>query len=421
MLQRIKNQINSNSQVLKNMTWLTVLQFANYLIPLLIIPYVVRTLGVDIFGKVSYTQNIISYLTILVNYGFEYSATQEIALNKDNKPAMRIIFWDVIRFKSIILLLTFVILIALSFFFAKISAEKLLYLYGALINIGVVLFPTWFFQGLENMSKMTIFNFLIKAIGAIFTILLIHAAADYRIYILLPSVAYIIVGIIAFIWIIRKYDLYPPVKENLIKSKVVRKGFPIFLNNIFATLYTIAGMTILGLYISDRQLGIYSGANKIIVAFIMLTSIPISISLFPAMSRKFDESLQQGIVFFKKSLIGVSVFGVICSVSIFISAPLLIKIILGSGFDESVELLKLFSPLPFLVIVASMFTVQGMYGLQLQKYAPYVGATIGLFSIALNFFLIPRIGIYGAAWSYIVSEIIEILFVSIIIYKNLGK
>jgi PST family polysaccharide transporter len=405
---------------MKNMTWLTVLQFANYLVPLLIIPYVVRKLGVEVFGSVSYTQNIISYLTIIVNFGFEYSATQEIALNKGNQQALCQVFWSVIRFKSFLLLLSFVVLIFLGVFFDKVSGDKMLYLYGSLINIGVVLFPTWFFQGIETMSKMTIFNFLIKIIGAVFTILLINNAADYRLYILIPSLAYIVIGVFAFAYIIRKYNLYPLVKENLICSSVVRKGFPIFLNNIFATLYTIAGMTILGLYISDHQLGIYSGANKIIVAFIMFTSIPISISLFPAMSRKFETSLNDGIQFFKKTLFGVGIFGIICSLSIYITAPLLVKLILGNNFEESVSLLKLFSPLPFLVIVASMFTVQGMYGLQLQKYAPYVGATIGLFSILLNFYLIPRIGIYGAAWSYICSEMLEILIVLLILYKKLN-
>ena len=401
------------------MTWLTVLQFANYLIPLLIIPYIVRVLGVEIFGKVSYTQNIISYLTIIINYGFEYSATQEIAIHKNDKNKLRTIFWTVIRFKALLFVLTFILWAFICFFFSKANEDILLYFYGFLINIGVILFPTWFFQGIEKMSNMTIFNFLIKASGALFVILLVQTTTDYRIYLLLPSVSFILIGIFAFYYVIRKYDLLPIRKEKLSQSQVVKKGFPIFLNNLFATLYTVAGMTILGFYISDQQLGIYSGANKIIVAVVMLTSIPISISLFPAMSRKFNDSITDGLLFFKKSLIWVGVFALICSISIFFLAPLIVRILLGNGFEESIPLLQLFSVLPFLVIMASMFTVQGMYGLQLQKYAPYIGATVGIFSIGLNLLLISKIGIYGAAWSYILSEVLEIILVVLLLRKRL--
>lgn len=410
--------LQSNRQVLHNMTWIGVLQFANYLIPLLIIPYIVRVLGVEIFGKVSYAQNIITYLTIFVNYGFEYSATQEIAINKDNKNKLRSIFWAVIRFKTFLLLITFIIWGILCLYFSKVEEDRLLYFYGMLINIGIVLFPTWFFQGIEKMSKMTIFNFLIKALGAIFIVLLIHTSADYRIYLLIPSVSYIIIGVIAFYYVIKKYELFPIHKETLIKKQVVRKGFPIFLNNIFSTLYTVAGMTILGFYISDQQLGIYSGAYKIIIAVIMLTSIPISIALFPVMSRKFNESVKDGLLFFRKCLLWVGGFALTCSLSIFILSPFIVHILLGKGFEESIPVLRLFSLLPFLIITASMFTVQGMYGLQLQKYAPYVGATVGLFSIGLNFILIMRMGIYGAVWSYILSEVLEIILVALLLrYK----
>ena len=77
-------------------------QFANYLIPLLLIPYVSRVLGVDAFGRASYAQNIGMYLTLLVNYGFEYSATQEISINRGNHAKLQSIFSTVIAFKFLL-------------------------------------------------------------------------------------------------------------------------------------------------------------------------------------------------------------------------------------------------------------------------------------------------------------------------------
>lgn len=412
---KINDIIQTNSQVLKNMTWITVLQFANYLIPLLIIPYIVRVLGTDIFGKVSYAQNIIAYLTIVVNYGFEYSATQEIALNKNDKGKVNSIFWSVTRFKALLLLLTFFVLVILAFTFDKVREERMLYFYAALINVGFVLFPTWFFQGIEKMGKMTIFNFTIKLFGAILIVIFIRSAANYQNYLLILSLSYVLIGIISFIYVIKHYNLRP----NKISDKgAIKKGLPIFLNNIFATLYTAAGLTMLGFFVSDSQIGIYSGAYRIIMAVLMITSIPISIALFPTMSRKFNESLDEGLRFYKKSILIAGSFALLCSVGIFIFSELLVTILLGDGFEDSVIILRIFSALPFLVIIASMFTVQGMYGLQLQKYAPYIGFTVGILSILLNYFLIRTYGLYGAAWSYVLAEILEIILVlSLLVYK----
>ena len=83
----------------KNMTALGVLQIANYLIPLLVLPVVSRVLGATLFASVGYAQNIITYLTLLVNYGFEYSATRQIALAGDNNERKRQLFWAVVSAK----------------------------------------------------------------------------------------------------------------------------------------------------------------------------------------------------------------------------------------------------------------------------------------------------------------------------------
>ncbi len=350
-----------------NMASLGLLQIANYVIPIVVIPFVVRALGADSFGKASYAQNIIAYLTIIVNYGFEYSATQEVAINRENHSKLISIFWTVIKTKLLLLLASFVILGILYFTFPKVHEDPVLYLFAALVNVGFTLFPTWFFQGMEKMAKMAALNFAIRVTSGTLTILLITAPEHYRYYLLISSAAYIVVSFIAFLYVIRHYNLMPK-KETHNEWAPVKKGFPIFLNNIFATLYTTAGFTILGLYCTDSELGIYSGAYKIIMAFVMLTSMPITLAL--------------------------------------------------SEFTDSTPLLRAFSPLPFLIIMASMFTVQGLYGLQLQKYSPYIGLTSGIVCMTLTVTLFPIYGYYSAIIGYLAAETTEITFAGVIIYLN---
>ena len=411
----IRNSINSNRQVLKNMTWLGVLQFANYLIPLLIIPYIVRVLGADIFGKITYAQNIISYFTLIVNFGFDYSATREIAVNKGNKPAITQIFWSVIKQKAALLLLTFIGLVILYFTFSKVNSDFTLYLFVFLMNVGIVLFPTWFFQGMEEMGKMAIFNVLIKGAGLILTVLFVRSASDYLAYPFLTSLAYIGFGVGALIYVIKHFNIQYTKLDKVVDKSIFNKSFPIFLNSLFVSLYTTANITILGMYHSDYEIGIYGGAQKIITAILMLTSMPINIAIFPRISREFELSETNGLKLLKKTVLAVGAVSICLCIFTYFLSPLFVNLLLGDEFKKSVILLKLFSVLPFLVIIASLLTVQGLYGMGLQKFAPFVGLFIGVFSVILNIIYIPKYGTIAAALNWIVAQILEVLIVGAVI------
>lgn len=407
-----------------NMASLGLLQIANYVIPIVVIPFVVRALGAEAYGKASYAQNIIAYLTIIVNYGFEYSATQEVAINREDHSKLISIFWTVIKSKLLLLLASFAILGVLYFTFPKVSNDPALYIFAALVNVGFALFPTWFFQGMEKMAKMAALNFAIRVTSGTLTILLITAPEHYRYYLLISSAAYIVVGFIAFLYVIRHYNLSPKDSNTSYKPTAVRKGFPIFLNNILASLYTVSGMTVLGLYASDYHVGIYSGAYRIIMAFIMLTSMPITISLFPNISRKFNESIDKGFAMLFKSIAITSVPAILLCIAVYIVAPYIVGGFLGEEFSEATGVLRILSINPFLVILASFFTVQGMYGLQLQRYAPLVGFIVAAVGLSVNFAFIPSLGAKGAAMSYVISEVTEIIVSALIVfihYRRLNK
>jgi len=415
------SEFRTNRQVMKNITWLTVLQFANYLIPILIIPYIVRVIGVNLFGKVSYAQNIISYFTLFVNFGFDYFATREISVNRENKEKTNYIFWSVIKLKIILFFISFCLFIALGISFDKIKYDFVLYLIVFSLNIGVVLFPTWFFQGIEDMGTMAVFNFLIKAIGLILTFLFVKKANDYLLYPLFLSLSYVVAGVISFIYVLKKYHFHFQFTSKSFDLDLLKKSSPIFLNNLFVSFYTLANLTILGFYKSDFEVGIYSGAYKIISAILMVTSMPLNTAVFPMISREFSHSIANGIRLLKRMIRYSSFLLIILFILLLLSSKIIIQVLLGNNFVESIPVFKIFSLLPLLVTVASLLTVQGLYGLQLQKYAPYVGFTIGIISISLNLFFIPKYGIVSTAWIWVASELIEILFVSFLLKKHLKK
>jgi len=414
--------INSqNKNFVANVFSLTLIQVANFIIPIVIVPYAIRVLGVEEFGSATYAQNIVAYLTILVNFGFEYSATQNISIHKDDRRKLISIFYSVLFFKFCLLLLSFIILFVCCTSIDKFSNNISLYICAALINVGWFLFPTWFFQGVESMSQMAFFNLFSRALSAIMIFVLVADSQDSTLYVLFLSMGMILAGVCAFLYVIKKYKLYYSSKEFEFDLDTIRKGFPIFLNSVFVFLYTNAGITMMGFCVSEYDLGIYQGTHKIVMAIMMLTSMPINVALFPRISKKFDESFRVGWTFFKKSFVVVLLFSLFVSLLTFLFSDFFVDVFFKKGCEDAYTLMKMFSILPFFVTLASLLTVQGLYGMQIQYMAPFVGGLLGAFSIGLNYVMLYRMGIFGAAISWIICQFFEIVLVGMLILVKKSK
>ena len=82
--------------LIKNITSLGVVQIVNYAFPLITIPFVSRILGPSSLGTINYINAFIVYFTVLVGYGFNYSATRKISANYNDIKNRDLVFSEVI-------------------------------------------------------------------------------------------------------------------------------------------------------------------------------------------------------------------------------------------------------------------------------------------------------------------------------------
>ncbi|MFL4190960.1 oligosaccharide flippase family protein, partial [Escherichia coli] len=84
------------NSILTNIFSMFSIQGVNYIIPLVTIPYLVRVLGLEVYGKYSIILSVLQYLVIITDYGFNLSGSRQIALSLNDKKKISKIFCAII-------------------------------------------------------------------------------------------------------------------------------------------------------------------------------------------------------------------------------------------------------------------------------------------------------------------------------------
>ena len=76
--------------LVSNFVYLAILQGLNLLLPLITFPYLVRVLGIENFGLLSFSLALITYFQIITDFGFNSIATRDISVAIEDKKCSKI-------------------------------------------------------------------------------------------------------------------------------------------------------------------------------------------------------------------------------------------------------------------------------------------------------------------------------------------
>ncbi|WP_448589555.1 flippase [Thermodesulfobium sp.] len=394
-----------HSRLLENFISLSTLQVANYILPLITLPYLVRVLGPEKFGLIAFAQAFIGYFNVLTDYGFNLSATRDISINRKDNDKVSEIFSSVIVIKFGLLILSLFIMTLIIFSFDKFRSEWPIYYLTFGVVIGQVLFPVWFFQGMEKMKYITFLNILARIIFTISIFIFVKNASDFLYVPILSSLGSIVAGVLA-LWIVFKDFGIKFRMPDFEKVKFhLKEGWYIFISTVAISLYTTSNTFILGLFTNNILVGYYSAAEKIIRAAQGLLS-PVSQTIFPHVSKLMNESKDAGIKFIRRITYLIGGLSFVISLVIFILANLIVEIILGSQYTESIIILRILAFLPFLVGLSNVFGVQTMLTLNYKKAFTNIIVFASGVNIFLAIILVPIYNDIGTSISVLITEMI---------------
>lgn len=403
-MKRLLKIISNNKVLVKNFTSLSLLQLANYIFPVITLPYLVRVLGPEKYGLINFAAAFSAYFVIITDYGFNLSATQEISVNRNDEKKVSEIFSSVLTIKIILFFLSSGIFFLIVNMFELFSNDAGLYSIMFIGVVGIVLFPLWVYQGVEQMKYILIINVAIRSVTIVSIFLLVKVENDYLLLAVIYTITQVMTGITGLFFAIRKFDLRYlfPSKVQLLEQ--LKKGWNLFLSSIWINLYTTSNVFILGLFAPSSVVGYYSAADKVRIAFQGILS-SMSQSVFPYVNKLLAESYQKFISFNRKLLKISVMIGIIISSSLFLFAEPIVKIVLGNEYSPSVIVLRIIAWLPLIIFLSNVFGIQTMLPLNYQKRFSQILFLAALINLMISFSIVPSYFEIGTSVSMLVTEI----------------
>lgn len=267
-------------RLIENFFSLSVLKLVNAILPFVTLPYLIKVLGFEQYGAIVLALSLITYFQAITDYGFNLSATREIAQHRHSNNQLSYIYSKTIISKIVLLIFSLLCLFMLILCVPQFRADFLVYLLMCLMLIGQTLFPEWFFRGVEQMRYITILDLIIKTSFTLGVFFLIKKPEDYWIYPLVFGLSYIFVGVFSNIFLLRKFQI----KFRKINSEKVRKnlkaGFPLFVNQFVPNLFNNTTNFLVGMVLGKSAAGMF-GATRQVVQILTVFNSVISTVFFP--------------------------------------------------------------------------------------------------------------------------------------------
>lgn len=322
-------------RLIENFSALTLMQLLNYILPFITLPYLARVLTVEGYGVYIFSQSLIQYFIILVDYGFDLSGTREVSINRNNPKKLSEIFSSILVIKFFLMLISLIILIILILFVPAISRYWDIHLLMFLMVTGNMLLSIFMYQGLEKMKYITVLNAGIKIFFTLSIFVFIKDQNDLPLVALLNSIGYLIMGLLSLI-IIKKFikiRFSIPSRESLVNQ--LKNSSQFFWSRIAVSMYSSSNTFIIGLFLGPVAAGIFGTADKLFRGVISLYQ-PLNNVLYPYIAHS------KNIKLYKKLFKLSTISNIIAALLVFVFSDIIIKIIFGNGYEESVFLLRLF-------------------------------------------------------------------------------
>jgi PST family polysaccharide transporter len=406
-----------SSRVVGNAASLISLQAVGYVLPLVTVPYLLRVLGPERFGLIAFSQAVMAYFVTLNDYGFNLSATRELAICRGDRRLKSELYSSVMAIKAVLCLISLLILWGLVLYLPRFHANSAVFYASFLIVVGNMLFPVWFFQGIEKLYWISVVNMAAGVAFTLATFIEVRTSSDYVLAAFIQSGGRLLAGILGTFIIFSSEDIEISFPTFAQTWRRLVDGWHLFLSQISVSLFMSSITVVLGLFRGMAEVGYFSAASKVLnVGQAVMGAI--GQAMYPHVCSLAERSRAAAIAYLRKALLFVGAISMAGGVLVFVFAVPIIRIVMGQKYMAAVPILRFMSAIPFVCALNNIYGTQAMLNFGMKREFTRTVILSGIFCFIALIPLVYWFGATGAAGSSFFFEFLQTAILGMILYQK---
>lgn len=368
--------------------------------------YVARILGAESYGIVGFAAAITLYFSAVADFGIEALGPRDIA---DKPASIQKLASSVISARLIISAGLAVLLIIAGLFFMRQPDGKVLALYG-LTLVGIGGSTRWVHLGLERTGHIAASRVIAELIKALLVFVFVRESRDVAAVPAAQIACDVGAAVLLVVWLReRGYRLRLELDRAVI-APIFRRSWPLVVTTLLGLIVYNSDLVFLRFFRDVEEVGLYLAAFTLITLLGNLGTAYYS-SLLPTFVRAgIEPGLQHKL--YHTSIAHVLAVSVPLSVGGFLVSSQIISFWFGEAYHISGMVLQiLVLSVPFLLLRGVLRVV--LITVDREGYIMRVALWAALLNVLLNFLVIPRYGMLGAAWTTVATEVVHLIFLQL--------
>lgn len=404
-------------KVIKNFMYNSLYQILVIVIPLIMMPYLSRTLGTTAIGINSYTTSVVTLFSTIGMLGLNKYSQREIAYSMaKGKEELSKNFWSLLIIRLLLLFVVLIVYLCMMF-----SSEYCIYfglqLFFLLYNF---LDVSWFFVGIEEMKIVALRNSVVKIIATILVFVLIKDSGDLGTYIVINGGSFLL-GAFIMLPSIRKYVIRVSLRKDDLTGHIV-PVIKLFLPQAASSIYVLMDKTMIEWLTNNvEQVGFYDQSQNI-VKMPLIIAASLSTVMLPRISNEYvKDRMDEVRMYVEKSVDMMLVLAFPLVVGMAGVASCFIPWFLGNDFAECIRIMQVLAIVILPIALTNVTGLEYLMGCNLTKELTISYVSASIINVILNLSLIPHLGVYGAAVGTICAEFSVLAIQYYYMVKGIGS
>lgn len=409
VLEKIKKSSKDNRSILKNLLWILSEKALRIGLGFFVIGLTARYLGPEKFGTLNYCLAITVMFSTFSILGLNGVTVKELVTNPQKKTEivstcffLRVLGGILVLFFSICAVFYFRPYDSVSFFLVLLFSLSWLFKSSEAIKY---YFESQLQSKYAAISESTGFIF-----GSLFKVCMVWAGSGL-IFFAAANIVEVLVIAIALIFFYRKINAPINFTEFSFEraKSLISSSWPLILSGLSIAMYMKIDQIMIGNMLGDKEVGTYTSASILSEVWYFIP-VALATSIFPSLleAQKKDEvSYFKFLEYWSHIMVAGSI---LLAVIVSIAADLLIHIVFGKEYKDAAAVLVIHI---WTIVFISLGLINDKWIISEGKtYISLILTFAGLtFNVISNYFLIPKLGIEGAAIGTLMAQALPLLII----------